>query len=142
MFIGIKNILRQFLIRLLTGDITVKGNWTFSNNIAGTCENARNGYFGVLGGARQANSNDVNDLLNNELYNGPGIRGGSINVTVSSLNVPTGWYNFLYIPHRTGYGGGDNMNYGTLLLFPLVENISTFYIVHRINGTNFNALSK
>jgi hypothetical protein len=141
MFIGIKNILRQFLIRLLTDDITVNGNWTFRNNIAGTCENAHNGYFGVLGGARQAKSGNVDDLLDNELYNGYGIRGGSINVTVSSLGVPAKWYNFLYIPHRIGHGD-DSMNYGTLLLFPMVENTSTFYIVHRIQGTNYNAISK
>lgn len=141
MFIGIKNILRQFLLRLLSDNITVKGEWTFNKNILGVCEYAKNGYYGVLGGARRATSNNVADLLDNDLYNGFGIRGGSINVIETKLGVYPNWYNFLYIPHRTG-NGDDNMNYGTLLLFPMIENTGTFYIVHRIGGTNFNAISK
>lgn len=141
MFIGIKNILRQFLLRLLSDDITVKGNWTFSNRIAGACEYACNGYFGVLGGAKEAASNNAADLLDNELYNGFGIRGGSINIVENNLAVPASWYNFLYIPHRTGYGN-DNMNYGTLLLFPMTINSANFYIIHRINGINYNAITK
>lgn len=141
MFTGIKSILRQFLLRLLSDDITVKGNWTFNNKIARTCEYARNGYFGALGGAKQATSSNVNDLLDNELYNGCGIRGGSIDVLESSLGVPLSWYNFLYIPHRTGCGG-DDMNFGTLLLFPMINNTGAFYIVHRISGKNFNAIEK
>lgn len=28
------------------------------------------------------------------------------------------WYNYLYVPHRTGVGG-DNYKYGNLLLFPM-----------------------
>ena len=141
MFIGIKNILRQFLLRLLSDDITVNGSWTFNKNILGSCEYAKNGYYGVLGGANQATSNNVVDLLDNELYNGFGIRGGSINITENKLGVFPHWYNFLYIPHRIG-NGGDNMNYGTLLLFPMFENIDTFYIVHRIDGINYNAIAK
>lgn len=46
---------------------------------------------------------------------------GSVNLTTAYNNIGTGWYNFLYIPHRSGgmngSAYGDNCNYGTLLLY-------------------------
>lgn len=49
---------------------------------------------------------------------------GSANITtaytLNGITIPTGWYNFLWIPHRSGgvngAASGDNCNYGTLLL--------------------------
>lgn len=42
------------------------------------------------------------------------------------------WWNFFYIPHRDGVGG-DNGEYGTLLLFPMVGN-GLSYIVRAGKG--------
>ena len=47
------------------------------------------------------------------------------------------WYNFLYIPHRTGIGG-DNSNYGTLLATEMTGNTGNLYIAHRITSKNYN----
>lgn len=130
---GLKSILRKFLLRILSEDLTVTGKWSFAGGTA--CG------YGVLGGAKVAQSSNLEDLLSKELYNGYGIRGGSIALTEESLKVPAGWYNFLYIPHRTG-NGLDNMKFGTLLLFPMTSNSSNFYIVHRISGANYDAIAK
>lgn len=106
----------------------------------GTADKASNGTFGVLGGASMAVSENFDDLLNNELCNNinGGLMGGSIQTTTSSLGLGAGWWNFLYIPHRTGLGG-DNTSFGILLVTPLVENNGILYIIHRINNHNFNA---
>lgn len=42
-------------------------------------------------------------------------------------HVANTWWNFIYTPHRTGVGG-DNGNYGTLLLFPMTGNGSSYII--------------
>ena len=42
-------------------------------------------------------------------------------------HVANTWWNFIYTPHRTG-SGGDNPEYGTLLLFPMV-GVGSSYIV-------------
>lgn len=114
----------------------------------GIADYANNGTFGMLGGAKQAVSGNIEDLLNNELcsnQNG-GLRGGSIAVSAGqeakNLGIPGNlWYNFLYIPHRTGLStpGNDNHMFGTLFVIPMTANNGTFYIIHRINGYNFPA---
>lgn len=47
-------------------------------------------------------------------------------------HVGNKWWNFFYIPHRTGVGD-DNGDYGTLLLFPMTEN-GLSYIVRACKG--------
>lgn len=42
-------------------------------------------------------------------------------------HVANTWWNFIYTPHRTGVGG-DNGDYGTLLLFPMTGNGSSYII--------------
>ena len=44
------------------------------------------------------------------------------------------WYNFVYIPHRTGIDG-DNYQYGSLLLFNMTSNTNNMWICHLIGGT-------
>lgn len=104
-------------------------------------DSAEYGTFGVLGGAEMAASSNFVDLLNNELCSNTsgGLMGGSICTTTASLGIGAGWWNFLYIPHRNGRGGGDNWLYGTLFVTPMTSNSGTFYIIHRINGINYNA---
>lgn len=60
---------------------------------------------------------------------------GSANLT----DGPSGntWYNYLYIPHRTGVGL-DNYLYGTLLLFNMVDDTSSMWIRHLVGGGWFN----
>ena len=42
-------------------------------------------------------------------------------------HVANTWWNFIYTPHRTGFGG-DNPEYGTLLLFPMVGAGSSYIV--------------
>jgi hypothetical protein len=44
------------------------------------------------------------------------------------------WYNFIYIPHRTGVGQ-DNYQYGSLLLFNMTSNTNNMWICHLLGGT-------
>ncbi len=53
-------------------------------------------------------------------------RMGSTNIT-KETKIPNDWYNFIYTPHRTGVGG-DNSDYGTLLLFPMTSNGPSYII--------------
>lgn len=49
---------------------------------------------------------------------------GSVSITTAytknNITIPTGWYNFIWVPHRSGgvngAASGDNANYGTLYL--------------------------
>ena len=100
------------------------------------------GTFGLLGGANLSSKSTWTDLIHEVSGSnyGGGICGGSIN-TAADKGLPAGWYNFLYIPHRTGRGR-DSYMYGTLLIFPMTTNASNFYIIHHVNGNVFNAIAK
>lgn len=72
-------------------------------------------------GSYQAAATTLENLLE-ELRVSSGCM-GSVNLTTAYGSIVAGWYNFLYIPHRSGgvngstTGAGDNCNYGTLLLY-------------------------
>lgn len=76
----------------------------------------------VAPGCYQADANTVPDLFNEVRYSNGAM--GSVKITstyaVNNITVGTAWYNFIYIPHRTGgaegKANGDNTNYGTLIL--------------------------
>jgi len=66
----------------------------------------------------------------------PGITGSISLVKKSSgigSEIPAGWYNFFFSPHRTG-SGGDNTNYGTILLTPM-NFAGASWILRRSNST-------
>ena len=126
----------------------IKATGKFYGSLDGTADKASYGTFGLLGGAREALSKNFEDLLNNELCSNQsgGLSGGSINVPpgqeAKNLGIPCGvWYNFLYIPHRTGISdqNDDNHFFGTLFVTPMTLNRGTFYIIHRINEHNYSA---
>lgn len=56
---------------------------------------------------------------------------GSVCFT-KETRIANTWWNFEYIPHRTGIGG-DNGDYGTLLLYPMTGD-GTCYIVRAAKG--------
>lgn len=60
-------------------------------------------------------------------------RMGSCNLA-KDTHVANTWWNFIYTPHRTGIGG-DNPNYGTLLLFPMTGSGSSYIIRSSKAGT-------
>ncbi len=82
----------------------------------------------VAMGSYGATSGTIPNLIN-ELRYSSGCCGSfalSTAYTLSGYTIGTGWYNFFYIPHRSGGKNGaadsDNCNYGTLILFGMTVN--------------------
>lgn len=73
----------------------------------------------VATGSYQAAASTVPDLIQEVRYSSGCM--GSAKLTTAYNDIPAAWYNFLYIPHRSGGVSGaadnDNCDYGTLLLF-------------------------
>ena len=73
---------------------------------------------------------------------------GSVSITTSytkdGKTIATGWYNYLYMPHRSGgvngAASGDNCNYGNLLLFGMTVADAAYNI--RVNGGAIQNLYK
>lgn len=67
---------------------------------------------------------------------------GSVSIgtayTSNNVTIATGWYNFMYMPHRSGgvngSASGDNCNYGNLFLFGM-NNTNGRYIVRVSSGS-------
>ena len=100
---------------------------------AGHADSADNGSFGVLGGAKEPKAYTLHQLRE-VLCGGNGI-GGICGGSFQFIDGD-GWRNFLYIPHRTGVGL-DNMNYGTLITFPMIEQNNNIYVYNTKNGAEF-----
>ena len=86
----------------------------------------------VANGVYVPSSTTISDLCS-ELSLSSGCS-GSVNLvqcTWSNMTIPAGWYNYLYIPHRTGgkngAASGDNCQYGTLLLFGMTSSVFPQY---------------
>lgn len=60
------------------------------------------------------------------------MRAGSVRIT--DLQSGSTWYNFFYIPHRTGIGQ-DNAEYGTVFYMEMTANTKNVWIQHLIGGT-------
>lgn len=67
---------------------------------------------------------------------------GSANITTAytkdGVTIPTGWYNFMYMPHRSGgkngAADGDNVQYGNLFLFGM-NNTNGRFVVRVSSGS-------
>ena len=70
--------------------------------------------------AQENNADTIDDLIAKLVNRPPSLGSCSFNPEKESRLSFTGgiWYNYLYVPHRTGVGG-DNYKYGNLLLFPM-----------------------
>ena len=64
--------------------------------------------------------------------------------TKDGVTISTGWYNFSYVPHRSGgvngSASGDNCNYGTLTLWGMTVNTGIYVI--RVASATINSLHK
>lgn len=102
----------------------------------------------VAVGSCQAASTTIEALVA-ELRRSSGCM-GSFNLTASytknnlTINGNGIWYNFLYIPHRSGgrngQDSGDNTSYGTLLLFGMTADGAAWRI--RVAGGAIAELAK
>lgn len=71
---------------------------------------------------------------------------GSVSIntayTKNGTTIPTGWYNFIYSPHRSGgnsgAASGDNCNYGTLILSGMTMSAGPYFI--QVNGGSIQSV--
>ena len=88
----------------------------------------------VAMGSYQASATTIANLVDEVRYSS-GVM-GSANISASYTNgnvtIPSGWYNFIYSPHRSGgvngTATGDNCNYGSLLLMSMTADNGMFKI--------------
>ena len=95
----------------------------------------------VATGSYQAVSTNIPDLCN-ELRYSSGCMGSvslSTSYTKDGVTLPAQWYNFLWIPHRSGglngTASGDNCNYGTLYLTGMTGSWGKLWILNYYNQT-------
>lgn len=115
-----------------TEDITLHMPDTFTGHLVGNADNDGNGVNIAQNYMRSELIEGNLDAMQAALAGKTG-RTGSINLTKkesgTGSQVPAGWYNYLFTPHRTGIGG-DNDLYGTTLIFPMTFSGNS-YIVRR-----------
>lgn len=70
--------------------------------------------------AQENNADTIDDLIAKLVNRPPSLGSCMFNQSKEKRLSFTGgsWYNYFYIPHRTGIGG-DNYKHGNLLLFPM-----------------------
>lgn len=95
----------------------------------------------VVNGAYAANSHTIPNLLDELRYSSGCMGSVSITTQFSGSNaiIPVGWYNYLWIPHRTGgldgAAYGDNTDYGQLLLFSMETPSKGYFDITYNSGT-------
>lgn len=105
----------------------------------------------VAMGSYGSSQTTVDGLVNEVRFSSGAMGSASINTayTKDGTTIPTGWYNFIFSPHRSGgvngSASGDNCNYGTLILAPMTFTGDSFIIrcsssgaasVRRVGFTN------
>ena len=81
----------------------------------------------------------VDGLVGEIRYSSGAAGSASINTayTKSGVTIPTGWYNYFYMPHRSGgkngAANGDNHQYGNLFLFGM-NNTNGQFVVRVSSG--------
>lgn len=101
---------------------------------------------GTIPGTKLAAAHTIEDLINELRYTNGQI--GSVEIktayTLNNVTIAVGWYNYAYIPHRTGgLDGGansDSTNFGTLMLTGMT--VSSPVYVLRYNNQNIAELKK
>lgn len=103
-------------------DLTVIGKTTFLGDVYASNPIYTSWKNSVANGSYTSSATTVPNLLTEVRYSSGCM--GSFNLgtayTLSSATLSTGWYNFIWLPHRTGgvngIATGDNCNYGSLIL--------------------------
>jgi hypothetical protein len=94
----------------------------------------------VATGSYAPTANTVPNLCTELRYSSGAMGSVSINTeyTKDGVTIPTGWYNFMWIPHRSGgnsgAASGDNCDYGVLYLTAMTMS-SSFYLIRFSSGS-------
>lgn len=122
--VNIKTLLTNILNML-----TLKSGFSMTGEL-------KNSDGAVAIGSGQASSNTIANLLNEVRYSSGCMGSAEITSTYTANNVTiaTGWYNYCWIPHRSGgqngisMTGNDNANYGNLFLFGMTVDSAQYII--------------
>lgn len=84
--------------------------------------------------AQENNADTIDDLIAKLVNRPPSLGSCMFNLSKEKRLSSTGgpWYNYFYVPHRTGIGA-DNYKYGNLLLFSM--SVGKAYRVTYSNGS-------
>lgn len=84
----------------------------------------------VAVGSYQASATTIPNLVQELRYSSGCM--GSASITSPYNSMPSGWYNFIYIPHRSGgvngSADGDNCNYGSLIMIGMTMTSQAWII--------------
>ena len=91
----------------------------------------------------QSGASTVTELINQVRYTNGCM--GSVDFAKSEYKTTASWYTFIWIPHRTGGlhlgNNGDNQNYGSLLLFPMVFDGTAWFFRYQHGEISGKALT-
>lgn len=88
-------------------------------------------FGGVATCSKESSAKTIQDLFEDVRYSN-GVM-GSVNIAAYS-SISAGWYNYLYIPHRSGGRSGDNYKYGTLILIGMTVSNAKLYVINLVSG--------
>lgn len=100
---------------------------------------------GAIPGTKLAQATKIEDLINELRYTNGQMGSFELKTayTLNNVTIAVGWYNYAYIPHRTGgLDGGDNSDstkFGTLMLTGM--SISSPVYVLQYNNQNIRELT-
>ena len=85
--------------------------------------------------AQENSADTIDDLIAKLVNKSPSLGSCSFNESKEKrLSFAYGpWYNYLYIPHRTGVGE-DNYKFGNLLLFPMTGPGKAYRVIYSIGS--------
>ena len=132
-------VVRTLTLLDASGNSLFPGSLTMSGEINTSFKGA------VAVGSRAATSGTVPNLVAEVRYSSGTMGSAMLSAyTSGSITIPGGWYNYLYIPHRSGGKNGaanqDNHNFGTLLLFGMTMDTNPFVI--RVSSGAIAAIRK
>lgn len=115
------------------GEICGKSGFTMTGQILTSYKSS------VATGSYQATATTVDGLVAEVRFSSGCM--GSANITTAytkdGVTISTKWYNFLYVPHRSGgvngSASGDNCNYGTLTMWGMTAD-SPIYTIRVSSG--------
>ena len=114
-------------------DTTLGGKFQLN----GTGYNYNNG---AIPGVKEGNATTIPNFITELRYTNGQMGSVTINTayTLNNITLPTGWYNYIYMPHRSGgisgSASGDNCNYGNLVLYGMTNN-TAMYEIRLANGS-------
>lgn len=131
--------IKNWMTRVMT-HMLAKSGGTMTGQLQTSFKNA------VAGGSYGSSQSTVEGLVDEVRFSSGCSGSASIGTayTKDNVTIATGWYNFLWIPHRSGgangNASGDNCNYGNLFLFGMNNKNGKFVV--RVSSASIQEVSR